>query len=136
MSQSQADPEPLLRALLRTRVSVLVALAAAGLVLASQPAADPPPLDPNTTGGALALAVASIVARHLSAGSNRPVRGAVASAVASLLLALSVGALGVYIAFSQDARETGILLAFGGFILAIPRPTIAALAQSPSSTKG
>jgi hypothetical protein len=136
MSQAPPDPEPLLRALLRTRICVLVTLGAVGLVLAFQPAGTDAPVDPNSTAIALALAMGSIVARHLSARPTRAPRSAFGSALASLLLALSVGGLGLTLAFAHDARETGILLAFGGFILATPRPRIPALARNSNATNG
>ena len=128
MSHARLDPAPLAKALDRTRISVLVALAVFAIVLATRDASDSAALDRGTTLAALGLALGSIAARHMSAGRSRPPRSAIACAIAGMLLALAVGALGLAAGFVQGARETGILLAFGGFILATPRPRIAALA--------
>jgi hypothetical protein len=132
MSQPQQSPAPLTRALARTRVSVLVALACFAIFAATQEGSDSAPLGRTATATALALALGSIAARHLSGSRSRPARRAVGFALAGMLLALAVGALGVVISSTQGARETGILLAFGGFILAIPRPRIAALVTAGS----
>jgi hypothetical protein len=132
MSQPPLDPAPLARALDRARLSVLVVLAGCAGVAATQTANETAAVDPRITLGALALAFGSIVARHLSRSRTRPPQSAVYCALTGLAMAAAVGAVGVFAAASLGARETGILLAFGGFILAIPRPQIAALREPPS----
>jgi len=118
----------MLSILRRTRIGVLVALAVAALsMLTLPPGAEGAQQHAGTLLG-VALAVASILARHLSSLESLGVGGAVACALASLLLALAIGGLGLWIGLAHAARESGILFCFGGFILATPQPRPAALA--------
>ena len=113
------------RSLGRTRLCVLVSLALCGALIFSRESAPQQPPDPATTLAALAIAVGSIAMRRRSGSPSTAPRTAVSFAIAGMLLALALGALGTAVAIAQSARETGLLLAFGGFILALPRPGIA-----------
>jgi hypothetical protein len=120
-----ADHAGLDRSLARTRLCVLGSLAACAAVIFSQDPAPEHSVGRATTAVALAIAVGSIAMRRLGSRPATSPRTSVSFAIAGMLLALGLGALGTVVAVTQSARETGLLLALGGFILALPRPRVA-----------
>lgn len=131
MTEQSAAASAVEKSLGRVRICVLVGIAICAAVILSRDAAEEePPVEPVVTVVALLLATGSIALRRLAAVATTAPRSAVSFALSGMLLALGLGGLGVAVSLGQAARETGLLLALGGFILALPRPHVPSLANS------
>jgi hypothetical protein len=116
-------PEDLMLGLRRIHRGVLATLAVCALVIVSQ-------ADPTDDGGlgdsdrrytlaALALGIGSIVARRQAAAPATALRLRVPLAIGALLLAGSIGGVGVALALGHDEREASLLYLMGAAILAL-----------------
>jgi hypothetical protein len=119
-------------ALGRIRLGVLGVLAASALIVAlGEGGAEAGPTDRRFTLAALTLGMASILARHQAGLSSDPhLRAALAGL--GLLLAGSIGLLGLWLAVSHGERDAGLLYALGGAILALRAPLAPAAPRPPS----
>jgi len=124
------EPQPtrsadLLGALRTTHRCVVGGLLVCGLVIASQGLTGDEPTEDRTAATiGIALGLVSIVFRRLSASPAIALRSAALLALAGLVSAACLGALGVYLAISQDRPETGLLLTAAGLIFAIRPPAL------------
>lgn len=130
MTAPQPDPEPLRQAVRRTHRSVLALLALCALMtLVRGFAGDEPPPDRITTAWALGLALFGILARRAATSPQLGPRLIVGFGLASLLASAALGLLGVYLAWTQDAVQTGLVYTLAGVIFALrppPPPSAAA----------
>ena len=116
------------RTLRRVHSGVLAALAACALVvtLSADPAEDVGlgGADRRFTTVALALGLASVLARRQAAAPGLGAGGHLRLGVAALLLAGAIGAVGVALAVARDERDAALLYVLGGAILALrPAPS-------------
>jgi hypothetical protein len=118
------DPAPaseLDAALRRVQRGVLLTLAVCAVVIAATAAAEtaaPPPH--GFPIAAVALGVASVIARQ--AGAAAPARIRVHLALASLLLAAGIGLVGVALALRGGPRGIALAYTLGGAILCLRPP--------------
>jgi hypothetical protein len=118
-------------ALGRVRIGVLAVLAASALAIAlGEERVDAGQTDRRFTLAALTLGMASILARR-QAGLSADPRLHDWLGVLGLLLAGSIGLLGLWLAVSRGERDTGLLYALGGAILALRSPAPAAPRPPP-----
>jgi len=122
-------------ALGRVRLGVLATLAVSAAVIAfGEGRVDAGETDRRFTLAALTLGMASILARH-QAGLSTDRRVGELLAVLALLLAGSIGLLGLWLGVSRGERDAGLLYALGGAILAL-RPPLALAARRPPPRGG
>ena len=109
------------RVLLHTHVGGPL-LAACGLsILLRGGDAEPPP-ESTTTLVALALAFSIITARRLATSPRLGPQARLWLHLASFLIALALGGLGILVAWSLDSSASGVLLPTGAFILCLRPP--------------
>jgi hypothetical protein len=119
------DPEPINRGLRRVHWSVLGTLAVCALLIGARALGEKPPqgdLDRSWSIAALCLAVGAILARRAAGGRIDDVRRFVVRTVAGLLLAGSLGVLGVAVAWATGRLETGLLFTVAGGLLSLRPP--------------
>ena len=124
----QPGGQELRRTLRRVHSGVLAALAACALLitLTADPADDVGlgGADRRFTTAALALGLASVLARRQAATPRVSAAARLGLGVAALLLAGSIGAVGVALAVAQQERDAALLYVLGGAILALrPAPS-------------
>jgi hypothetical protein len=118
--------QELTQALRRVHRSVLGTIVVCAIVIAS--AADPADdaglggADRRFTLAALALGIASILARRQAEAVGLSPRLRLWLAVAGMLLAGAIAVVGVALAVTQDEREAALLYALAAAILALRRP--------------
>lgn len=123
------DPSALNDSLRRLHRSAIVSLAlcAIGIGIASIAGTSPPP---DTTTArysplALALAAVAILLRRSSTGPRRSLRTFVYGSVVSLLGAVGLGLLGLFVALRESQLSMGLLYTLAGALLALrPPPTL------------
>jgi len=106
-------------------VLATLALAFAGIALGTE-SGDLDALDRSYTMIALLLGIGSILARTWATNPRVAPVARVRLAIASLLIAASIGLLGVALAVRENEREAGLLFTLAGAILALRVPPIAA----------
>jgi drug/metabolite transporter (DMT)-like permease len=124
MPSPSAQPAPS-NALRNTHRGVLALLIGTGVViLLAEFSADPPPPNPSATTLAIALALGAIVLRRFTSSPVIRSRTATMLAIGSLLMSAALGLVGVFVAYQNQAGETGLLFTLAGLIFAlrVPRP--------------
>ncbi len=132
MTQAENAAEKLNRALQRVHRSILAMLALCAVLVFTATSAAGAEAAPAARGGffqaAIALAVASILARTASVSPRRP-RTRIRLALASLVFAGAIGVVAVACAAIEGQRDAPLLYTLGGAILAL-RPPVRVLATS------
>ncbi len=121
--QSQQPGSELNTSLRRVHRSVLAGLAVCALVVATTGSSEATQATANsaTYTAAMVLALGSILARRAAPAAAG--RRQVILVLASLVLALGVGAAGVALAGSGGPQTTGLLYVLGGSLLALRPPS-------------
>ena len=101
----------------------LLAVAALAIGLGDFGPQQPPP-SPSTTTIAFVLALAAITFRRFASSPVVARRTAHQLALASLAMSAGLGILGLFVAYQQNAGETGLLFCLAGFLFGLrpPRP--------------
>lgn len=97
-------------------------LCAVGIALAAGGPA-PAAVDSRFTGGAVALAVSSIIARRIAAAPDMRPAGRVTLGVLACACAAGIGFLALLLVLQAGSWQTGLALTAGGAILTLRRPT-------------
>ncbi len=122
MNQEPARASDLATALRRVRLGVLASLAVSAIVIATTGAQGAAPAPPNVFPiAAIALGLGSVFARHAAIAMRS--RARIGFALASLLLAASVGGVGVALALQAGSRNIALAYALGGALLCL-RPAL------------
>ena len=115
------------RALRRAHASVLAVIAGCAIVSALQThPADQPVPDRRSATLAVCLALGTIVARRIASRAGVPGRVRATLTLCAYSLAVSIALLGVYLAVTQGAVQTGIVFSLGAGIFCLrPPPPLA-----------
>ncbi|MGH0032115.1 MAG: hypothetical protein ACQGVC_20180 [Myxococcota bacterium] len=136
------DPAALNDSLRRLHRSAVVSLAvcAAGIgvaYLAGATGQDPAGTLPRAYSfTALALAAVAILLRRSSAGPRRSLRAFVYGSVVSLLGAVGLGLLGLFVALREAQTSVGLLYTLAGALLVLRPPARIALADGDAEAPG
>ena len=125
------------RALRRSHAGVLAVIAACAIVSALQthPAEQPFP-DRRSTALAVGLALATVVARQIASRAGVTGRLRATLTLCAYSLAASIALLGVYLAVTQGAVQTGMVFSLGAGIFCLRPPPRLAPVRRPDDSPG
>lgn len=127
LAMAEPDPHALNESLRRLHRSALVSLALCALAIgiAAFVSGEPAPseeIEGPYSLAALALAAVAILLRRSSAAPRRSLRAFVYGSVLSLLGAVGLGVLGLFVALHESLTTIGLLYTLAGALLALRPP--------------